>query len=88
MGKNSTLDKYLNTPRKIFDKHVDRMELRRSRDREDHRADMKTLITRLVLVEKYLAKIEAASKKHGCEDPTCKFCHEDWDSHNDLEGLE
>ncbi len=37
--------------RKVFDKHVDRIELRRKRDVEDHRADMKALLARLVRLE-------------------------------------
>ncbi len=47
-------NKYNSTPRKIFDKHVDRMETRRQRDREDHRADMKALIKRLLNLENQL----------------------------------
>ncbi len=40
--------------RKVFDKHVDRMEIKRKRDREDHRADMQALIKRLLNLENQL----------------------------------
>ncbi len=40
-------NRYSSTPRKVFDKHVDRMELRRKRDKEDHRADFKALFQRI-----------------------------------------
>ena len=57
VGKNDTIDRYMHTPRRILDKHLDRIELKRQRDREDHRADMKALIKRLLLIEKYIAKL-------------------------------
>ncbi len=50
-------NKYSSTPRKIFDKHVDRMETKRQRDREDHRADMKALIQRLNALESKLTQV-------------------------------
>ncbi len=43
--------------RKVFDKHVDRMEQHRARDREDHRADMKALIQRLFNLEDQLKQL-------------------------------
>ncbi len=42
--------------RKVFDKHVDRMELKRLRDREDHRADMKALLRRMENLESQLTQ--------------------------------
>ncbi len=50
-------NKYNNTPRKVFDKHVDRMETRRLRDKEDHRADFKALLRRLTNLETQLTLI-------------------------------
>ncbi len=72
--KNSNLDKYMNTPRKVFDKTVDKIESKRKRDKEDHRADIGALLKRLVQIEKYLKAIDSG---HGCKDPHCKLCYED-----------
>ncbi len=47
-------NQYNATPRKIHDKHVDRMKEFRARDREDHRADMQALIKRLNNLETQL----------------------------------
>ncbi len=40
-------DQYQNTPRKVFDKHVDRIELKRKRDREDNRNDLQMMIQKI-----------------------------------------
>ncbi len=50
-------NKYNSTPRKIFDKHVDRMEVKRKRDKDDHRADMKALLQRLLSLENQLTLV-------------------------------
>ncbi len=50
----SNPNRYVNTPRKIFDKHVDRMEAKRLRDREDHRADLKAIFSRMKNLESQL----------------------------------
>ncbi len=50
-------NQYTSTPRKIFDKHVDRMETKRLRDKQDHRADMQTLLQRLEKLEKQLFQL-------------------------------
>ncbi len=42
-----TPNKYNSTPRKVFDKHVDAMERKRLRDREDHRNDLKAILQQL-----------------------------------------
>ncbi len=57
-------NKYSSTPRKIFDKHVDRMEVRRKRDREDHRADMQALIKRLLNLEDQLKHLTEHVSQH------------------------
>ncbi len=81
--------KYTHTKRKVFDKHVDRMETKRLRDREDHRSDMTVLGNRLSNLEVLFEKIYNLEKnKHNCEDSTCKFCSESWDYHTGTEGLE
>ncbi len=54
-------------PRKVFDKHVDRMETKRQRDREDHRADMKALIHRLNNLETQLLELSDHQADH-CHD--------------------
>ncbi len=87
MGRydNTKRNQYNSTPRKVFDTYIDRMAVKRQRDRDDHRADMAALIKRLNNLE---SLVNAQSKKHCCTDPTCKFCTDDWDSHCDREGLE
>ncbi len=45
----SEQNRYNSTPRKVFDKHVDRMEIRRQRDKEDHRNDLKAIIQTMKL---------------------------------------
>ncbi len=47
-------NRYVNTPRRVFDKHVDAMERKRLRDREDHRNDLKAIFQRLQNLEKQL----------------------------------
>ncbi len=59
-------NRYNSTPRKVFDKHVDRMEAKRQRDREDHRADMQALIKRLVNLEEQLQLLHQHVQTH-CE---------------------
>ncbi len=49
--------RFNSVPRKIFDKHVDRMEVKRLRDREDHRADLQAIFQRLITVENHLSKL-------------------------------
>ena len=61
-------NKYNSTPRKVFDKHVDRMELRRQRDRLDHRADTQALIKRLMNLEALLTQLHKQVQDH-CDLP-------------------
>ncbi len=58
MGRNYPVKDYNNVPRKVFDKHIDRVELRRQRDRQDHRADMQALIQKLENLEKKVTHLE------------------------------
>jgi len=50
--------------RKVFDKHVDRMEQKRERDRKDHRADMQALIKRLINLEQALQDLADHVAQH------------------------
>ncbi len=50
--------------RKVFDKHVDRMEVKRARDREDHRADMQALMKRLLNLENQLELLTEHVEQH------------------------
>ncbi len=77
---NPKANRYSHTPRKVFDKAMDRMDLKRQRDREDHRADMAALIKRLLNLEREVTALKAISNKHDCTDPTCKYCSADWDA--------
>ena len=54
MSNGAGPNRYNSTPRKVFDKYIDRMAVRRTRDLEDHRADMKALIRRLDNLETQL----------------------------------
>ncbi len=62
--RNTAGNPYVNTPRKIFDKHVDRMELKRQRDRQDHRADMQALISRITNLEDQLTHLTEHVRQH------------------------
>ncbi len=48
---NERRNQYNSTPRKVFDKALDRVEVRRQRDREDHRIDIAALLARLRTLE-------------------------------------
>ncbi len=57
-------NRYSSTPRKIFDKHVDRIAAHRQRDRQDHRADMQALIQRLNNLEDQLTHLAEHVRRH------------------------
>ncbi len=48
---NERRNQYNSTPRKVFDRALDRVEVRRQRDREDHRNDLRALMARLENLE-------------------------------------
>ncbi len=50
-------NRFNSTPRKVFDKHVDRVEAKRQRDREDHRADMQAIIQKMIQLENQLLEL-------------------------------
>ncbi len=53
--------------RKVFDAHVDRVEIKRKRDRDDHRADMQALLQRLNNLEAQLTDLSDHLATH-CQD--------------------
>ncbi len=57
MGRydNTRRDQYNSTPRKVFDSYIDRMAVKRARDKEDHRADLQAIFQRLVNLESQLS---------------------------------
>ncbi len=57
-------NRYSNTPRKVFDKHVDRMEEKRLRDKQDHRADLKAIFSRLKNLENQLELLHEHVESH------------------------
>ncbi len=44
MAGNPRADRYSHTPRKVFDSYIDRMAVKRQRDREDNRNDYQLLL--------------------------------------------
>ncbi len=64
MGRYTESNKYNATPRKVFDKHVDRMEIKRQRDKEDHRADIKALLRRIQNLENQLSLLNEHVESH------------------------
>ncbi len=83
MAEFNPATKYTHTTRKVFDKSMDRIEVRRQRDREDHRNDMAALGARLSNLEAIVEKILRGSNQHGCIDPACKYCDDtmEYDPH-------
>ncbi len=88
MAYKHEADRYSSTPRKVFDKHVDRMETKRLRDREDHRADMEALIKRLINLETQLHLLRNLKEElEELSSHVDRHCAE-LDTARDLEGLE
>ncbi len=50
-------NRYNSVPRKIFDKHVDTIERKRQRDKQDHRSDLITILKRIGELELTLAEL-------------------------------
>ncbi len=51
---NTRRNQYNSTPRKVFDKAMDRQDLRLSRHKEDHRADVNALLQKIIELETLL----------------------------------
>ncbi len=73
MGRydNTRRNQYNSTPRKVFDSYIDRMAVKRQRDREDHRNDlqvvfqkMKELENQLTLVVQELDELQEHIERH------------------------
>ncbi len=62
MGRydNTKRNQYNSTPRKVFDTYIDRMAVKRARDKEDLRADMLLIFSKLELLTQRLHLIEEA----------------------------
>ncbi len=57
MASNATNpNKWTHTPRKVFDKYCDRMEIKIARIKEDYRADLVALLARIRNLEDQLIK--------------------------------
>ena len=57
MPPNDRANRYDHTPRKVFDKAMDRMDLKRQRDREDSRSDLRAVLARIVSIEDKLIQV-------------------------------
>ncbi len=64
MGEQNIYNKYNSTPRKVFDKHVDRMEIRRQRDKADHRADYHLMMDRIRSLQKDFDELQQHVAEH------------------------
>ncbi len=64
---NTKRNQYNSTPRKVFEAYIDRMAVKRARDKEDHRADVQALIKRLLNLEEQLTLISEHQQAH-CHD--------------------
>ncbi len=60
MGRydNTSRNQYNSTPRKVFDKYVDRMDIKLLREKEAHRSDIGTLVRTIRKLEKELRLVE------------------------------
>ncbi len=61
---NTRRNQYNSTPRKVFDKAIDRMELKRQRDKEDARSDLQVLTNQLKRMQLQLEELEDHVKSH------------------------
>ncbi len=84
---NTKRNQYNSTPRKVFDTYIDRMAIKRERDREDHRADMQALIKRLSNLEELFLKNVILSKDE-CSTANTNPCHDISCKQHGTEGLE
>ncbi len=64
MPRYTESNKYNATPRKVFDKHVDRMETKRARDKADHRADLKAIFHRIINLEQTVMDLAEHVAQH------------------------
>ncbi len=64
MSKYNLADRYQHTTRKVFDKHIDRIEIKRQRDLKDHRADLKAIFNRIINLEQALQDLADHVSSH------------------------
>ncbi len=64
MARYTESNKYNATPRKVFDKAMDRQDLRLSRHKEDHRADVQALLQRIRNLENQLEELTEHVASH------------------------
>ncbi len=64
MPPNSRANRYDHTPRKVFDRALDRIELRRQRDKEEARRDIANLFQKMELLNKMLTLLEDHVQSH------------------------
>ncbi len=81
------INRYNTTPRKVFDKHVDAMEWKRLRDREDHRNDLKAILQRITNLEDQLTQLILHVDRH-CEELFSTADHGTMPRTGSTEGLE
>ncbi len=63
---NDFVNKFSSTPRRVFDKAMDKVEIKRQRDKEDHRADLKAIFHRIINLEQALQDL-ADHTAHHCD---------------------
>ncbi len=85
MGRYQEANKYNSTPRKVFDKYVDRMDLKLLRAKEDHRSDIGTLIRKLKELDNKLFLLQ--EQIEGLVDHVDRHCVQ-LDRDRSTEGLE
>ncbi len=59
-----TANKYNSTPRKVFDKAMDRMQIRLGRVKEDCRSDLLVLVQRIRRLENELSELNEHVQQH------------------------
>ncbi len=57
-------NKWSHTPRKVFDSYVDRMAVKRQRDREDYRNDLQAIFQKLKDLQNQLTLLEEHVDQH------------------------
>ncbi len=85
MPPNARANRYDHTPRKVFDKAMDRMDLKRRRDRDDTNADYRILQRQLKELNLEMANLheELEELQHHVD----RHCQQ-LDTARDTEGLE
>ncbi len=57
-------NKFNSTPRKVFDKYIDRMAVRRIRDLENHRADLQSVFRKINDMQQHILDLEDHVRSH------------------------